>query len=180
MAGHSKWNNIKQKKGSEDKKRAKAFTKASRVITLAVKEGGSSDPATNPTLKTAFDSAKSINMPKDNIVRAISRGAVSLGEAKVSAGQAYFEVTYEGYGPSGVALIIDIVTNNKNRVAAEVKNLLGKHGGSLGEPGSASYAFSSGKPNFTVPVKDKKRLHQLLDELGELEDVVGVMHNAST
>ena len=178
MSGHSKWNNIKQKKGSEDKKRANNFTNAGRLITSAVKEGGSSDPTANPTLRTAIEKAKGINMPKNNIDRAMARGAARIGDGGVGERGAYFEITYEAYGPGGVALLIAMVTDNKNRSAAEIKNLLGRFGASLGEPGSAAYAFSGGKPVFTVPLEKKEGFLKLLDEIDDMEDVVEVLHNA--
>jgi len=179
MSGHSKWNNIKQRKGAEDKKRAKAFTKAARSITSAVKEGGSSDRGVNPTLRTAIEKARSINMPKENIERAIQRGTAYLGQGGVGEDQKYFEIVYEAYSLEGVAMLINVVTDNKNRSASEVKNVLKRFGGSLGEPGCAVYAFNSGGANFKVPLEKTERFQELLEELDVLEDVVEITHNAA-
>jgi YebC/PmpR family DNA-binding regulatory protein len=169
MAGHSKWQNIRVKKGAEDRKRAALFTKVARLITSAVKDGGSSDISSNSALRAAIDKARSVNMPKDNIERAITRGGGERGD--------FSEMMYEGYGPSGAALVIGAVTDNKNRTSAEIKSILKNFGGSLGEPGSASYAFSEDVPNFKVPVEDKEKFRRLLDKLSSLEDVVSVLHN---
>lgn len=134
MSGHSKWHNIQGKKGKADKARSNIFTKVSRAITMAAKQGG--DPVTNFTLRLAIDSAKEVNMPKDNIERAIKRG---LGE--LDDGSQIEEVTYEGFGPGGVAFIVETVTDNKNRTVSEIKNIFSKHGGSLGSPNSVRWQF---------------------------------------
>lgn len=134
MSGHSKWNNIKNKKGKEDSKRAKVFSKLSRYITVAVKEGGA-DPEYNPSLKVAIDKAKTENMPNDNIQRAIQKGAGEDGT------ESFEEVRYEGYGPSGVAIIVDCLTDNRNRTAPDVRHAFDKHGGNLGTPGCVSFIF---------------------------------------
>ncbi len=178
MSGHSKWANIRLKKGAEDKKRAKEFTKAARIITAAVKEGKSGDITANPTLRTAVDKARASNMPKDNIQRAIARGEAFLGKGRGVNGVSYEEIVYEAYGPDGVALVINVVTDNKNRIVGELKFLLKNYGGALGESGSAAYAFANGVPTFKIPVADKQKIQDLLDELDELEDVVSVIHNA--
>ena len=134
MAGHSKFKNIMHRKGAQDKKRAKEFSRLGREIAVAVKSGGE-DPENNIRLRSAISSAKSLNMPKDNIERAIKKG---LGNDPDSN---YEEVRYEGYGPDGVAIIIEALTNNKNRTAAEIRSTFSKHGGNLGETGSVSFSF---------------------------------------
>lgn len=134
MAGHSKWANIQHRKGRQDKKRGKLFTKLIREITVAARIGGP-DIGSNPRLRAAVDNAKSQSMPKDNIDRAIAKGAG--GEE----GTALEEVLYEGYGPGGVAILIECMTDNKNRTVAEVRHALTKHGGNLGTEGSVAYLF---------------------------------------
>ena len=128
MSGHSKWANIKRKKGANDAIRGKITTKIGREITIAVQMGGA-DPTGNMRLKLALSKAKANNIPKDNIQRAIQKG---LG---ASEGAGYEEFTYEGYGPGGVAVMLDIMTDNRNRTAADVRHLFSKHGGNLGETG---------------------------------------------
>ena len=135
MAGHSKWAGIKHKKAIVDARRGKLFTKLARAITVAAKEGGG-DVDGNPALSLAVQKAKDASMPKDNIERAIQKGVGAGADA-----ESYEAVLYEGYGPGGVALLIEALTDNRNRTGAEVRHLLGKHGGSLGEPGSVSYLF---------------------------------------
>jgi YebC/PmpR family DNA-binding regulatory protein len=135
MAGHSKWAGIKHKKAIVDAKRGKAFTKLARGITVAAKAGGG-DPVGNPALQLAIQKAKDASMPKDNIQRAIDKGTGAGADAET-----YEDVLYEGYGPGGVALLIEALTDNRNRTGADVRHLLGKHGGNLGEPGSVAYLF---------------------------------------
>ena len=135
MAGHSKWAGIKHKQAIVDARRGKLFTKLARAITVAAKEGGG-DPDGNPSLALAVQKARDASMPKDNIERAIAKGT---GEG-VDADQIE-TVLYEGYGPGGVALLIEALTDNRNRTGADVRHLLSKHGGNLGEPGSVSYLF---------------------------------------
>lgn len=135
MAGHSKWASIKHKKAVVDSRRGKLFTKLSRHITIAAKEGGG-DIVGNPALALAVQKAKDASMPKDNIQRAIDKGTGAGADA------ASFEnVMYEGYGPGGVAILVEALTDNRNRTGAEVRHLFSKHGGSLGEPGSVAYLF---------------------------------------
>ncbi len=136
MSGHSKWSTIKRKKGAADAKRGKIFTRLMREITVAAKMGGG-DPSGNPRLRTAIDAAKAQNMPKDNIERAIKKGTGEL------EGVTYDEVTYEGYGPGGVAFLIECLTDNKNRAAAEVRHILTKRGGTMAKAGAVSYLFES-------------------------------------
>jgi YebC/PmpR family DNA-binding regulatory protein len=135
MSGHSKWSSIKHKKGAADAKRGQLFSKLSRAIIIAAREGGP-DPAGNATLAAAIQKARDNSMPKDNIERAIARGAGSAGDA-----DAYETVTYEGYGPGGVALLVEAVTDNRNRTAAEVRHVFGKNDGNLGGSGAVSWLF---------------------------------------
>ncbi len=135
MAGHSKWANIQHRKGRQDKKRGKLFTKLIREITIAARIGGS-DIGANPRLRLAVDKAKTQSMPKDNIDRAIKRGSGDLD------GVEYLEIRYEGYGPGGVAVMVDCMTDNKNRTVAEVRHAFSKFGGNLGAEGSVNYIFN--------------------------------------
>tara|TARA_Y100000817_G_scaffold307406_1_gene293849 strand:- start:30 stop:443 length:414 start_codon:yes stop_codon:yes gene_type:complete len=133
MAGHSHWAGIKHKKGRQDKERAKLFSKLSREITVAAKLGVK-DPDSNPRLRSAIQAARQFNMPKDNILRAISKSEISSGEN-------YQNLRYEGFGPFNVALIIETLTNNKNRSASNIRTTLQKNGGRLGENGSTTHLF---------------------------------------
>ena len=134
MSGHSKWHTIKHKKGAADAKRGQIFTKLIKEISISARLGGG-DPETNPRLRTVILKAKAANMPKDNIDRAIKKGTGEL------EGVSYEEILYEAYGPGGVAMLIDVLTDNKNRAAAEIRNLLNKGGGNLGGAGSVAYQF---------------------------------------
>jgi YebC/PmpR family DNA-binding regulatory protein len=144
MSGHSKWATIKRKKGAADAKRGQVFTRLTREIVMAAREGGG-DPDTNFRLRLAVDKARAQSMPKDNIDRAIKR---ATGEGK--DGESYEEVFYEGYAPNGVALIIECVTENRNRTVAEVRHLLSRSGGSLAEVGAVSWQFKRAA-SFTFP-----------------------------
>jgi YebC/PmpR family DNA-binding regulatory protein len=135
MSGHSKWASIKHKKAVTDARRGQQFTKLARAITVAAREGGG-DPDANYTLAAAIEKARSFSMPKENIQRAIDRGTGS-GDA----GAAIERITYEGYGPAGVAVLVEALTDNRNRTSADVRHLFEKHGGSLGEPGSVAWQF---------------------------------------
>ena len=136
MSGHSKWHNIQKTKGAADAKRAQAFTKIAREMIVAVKEGGgSADPANNSRLATVIAKAKAANMPNDNIKRTLEKAAGSAG------GDNYESVTYEGYGPEGVAVIVDAMTDNRNRTASEVRHLFDKYGGNMGAAGCVSWSF---------------------------------------
>jgi YebC/PmpR family DNA-binding regulatory protein len=135
MSGHSKWATIRHKKGAADAKRGKLFTKLIKEITVAARMGGGEEDA-NPRLRQAVLKARAANMPKDNIDRAIKKGTGDLGGAD------FEEITYEGYGPSGVAIMVDALTDNRNRTAADVRSIFSKHGGNLGESGCVSYLFS--------------------------------------
>ena len=134
MAGHSKWANIKHKKAAQDAKKGKVFTKIIKELTIVSRDGGS-DPDSNPRLRQAISLAKSANMPNDTIERAIKKGAGELD------GINYEEILYEGYGPGGIAIIMNVLTDNRNRTVAEIRHLMNKYGGNLGEAGSVSWMF---------------------------------------
>ncbi|MCF6464075.1 YebC/PmpR family DNA-binding transcriptional regulator [Clostridium sp. Cult1] len=134
MAGHSKWNNIKNKKGKEDARRAKEFTKLGRYLMVAAKEGGA-DPEYNPALKAAIEKAKAANMPNDNIERAIKKGSGELGA------DSYENIVYEGYGPGGIAVFVSCLTDNRNRTASDIRHAFDKFGGNLGQSGCVSFMF---------------------------------------
>lgn len=165
MAGHSKWANIRHRKGAVDAKRGKIFTRLIKEITVAAKIGGG-DPAANPRLRSAIASAKSENMPKDNIERAIKKGTGEL------EGVEYIEITYEGYGPGGVAVLVDCMTDNKNRTVGEVRHAFSKQGGNLGESGCVGYMFDK-KGSILVDKEtiDEEKLMDLALEAGA-EDVL--------
>ena len=135
MSGHSKWSTIKHKKGAADAKRGQLFSKLSRAIMVAAKEGGP-DPASNLALQNAIEKARSYSMPKDNIERAIAKGTGEAGD-----GASFETVVYEGYGPEGVAVIVEALTDNRNRTASEVRHLFTKHGGNLGATGAVAWQF---------------------------------------
>jgi YebC/PmpR family DNA-binding regulatory protein len=135
MSGHSKWSTIKHKKGAQDARRGKLFSKLSRAIIVAAKEGGG-DPATNLALANAVEKARSYSMPKDNIERAIARGTGADSDAG-----AFEEVVYEGYGPDGVAVLVEALTDNRNRTASDVRHTFAKHGGNLGATGAVAWQF---------------------------------------
>ena len=134
MAGHSKWANIRHRKGAQDQKRGKIFTKIIKEITISARLAGG-DPNANPRLRKAISNAKSNNMPSDKIERAIKKGTGELD------GVIYEEITYEGFGPGGVAIMMDVITDNKNRSVADIRHLLAKYKGNLGESGSVSWIF---------------------------------------
>lgn len=167
MAGHSKWANIKRRKGAQDAKRAKIFTRILKEIAIAVKEGGGPDPNANPRLRLAIANAKGVNMPKDNINRAIKKASDKDSES-------YQEVTYEGYGPGGIALFVEATTDNINRTVANVRAIFNKYGGSLGTNGSLEFIFDR-KGVFTIPTSalEGKDMDEFEMELidGGAEDV---------
>ncbi|MDX1403796.1 MAG: YebC/PmpR family DNA-binding transcriptional regulator [Woeseiaceae bacterium] len=164
MAGHSKWANIQHRKGRQDKKRGKLFTKLIREITIAARTGGA-DIAANPRLRLAVDKAKSQSMPKDNIDRAIKRGSGDLDGAD------YTEIRYEGYGPGGVAVMVDCMTDNRNRTVAEVRHAFTKFGGNLGADGSVGFLFNHvGVLHFPAG-NDEEKVMEAAIEAGA-EDVV--------
>ncbi len=164
MAGHSKWANIQHRKGAQDKKRGKLFTKLIREINIAAKMGGS-DLEANPRLRLAVDKAKAQSMPKDNIERAIKRGA---GETD---GADYMEIRYEGYGPGGSAVMVDCLTDNKNRTVAEVRHAFTKFGGNLGADGSVNYLFNQVGQMLFPADSDEDAVMEAAIEAGA-EDVV--------
>jgi YebC/PmpR family DNA-binding regulatory protein len=190
MSGHSKWATIKHKKGALDAKRGKIFTRLIKEVTIAAKQGGG-DPDGNPRLRGAIAAAKAENMPADNIKRAIQRGTGEL------EGVNYEEITYEGYGPGGVAVIVDVLTDNKNRAVSEVRHAFTKNGGNLGESNSVSWMFT--KKGVIVVAKDaasEDKLTEIVLEAGgddladegdnweilcdpkEFENVVAALKNA--
>lgn len=174
MAGHSKWNNIKNKKEATDSKKAKIFAQLSKHIRIAVKEGKSDNPQFNPSLRLALDKARAANMPKDKIQRAIDRGM-----GKGAAGAIIQEVTYEAFGPGGGALMIMIVTDNPIRTSSDIKFILSRHGGSMASPGSAKYMFhrSSDGTGYTPTMslelseQDLSQALELIDSLEAYDDV---------
>ncbi len=153
MSGHSKWATIKHKKGALDAKRGKIFTRLIKEIAIAAKNGG--DPDKNPRLRTAVAAAKAENMPNDNIKRAIQRGTGEL------PGVSYEEITYEGYGPGGVALLVDVTTDNRNRAVSEIRHTFGKNGGNMGEAGSVAWMFT--KKGYIVIPKSAAKEDDLLN-----------------
>ena len=155
MSGHSKWSTIKHQKGAADAKRGVLFTKLSREIALAVREGGGVDPDMNFKLRLALDRAKSNNMPQDSISRAVKRGS---GEG--SDGESLEQVTYEGYGPGGGAILLQAVTTNRNRTAAEVRSAFNRGGGNLGESGCVAWNFEL-RGVVTVDIEDEERAEEL-------------------
>ena len=164
MAGHSKWANIQHRKGAQDKRRGKLFTKLIREITVAARMGDP-DPVSNPRLRLAIDKAKAQSMPKDNIERAIKRGSGQL------EGSDYEEISYEGYGPGGVAVMVECLTDNRNRTVAEVRHAFTKFGGNLGADGSVAYLFNRvGLISFPAGA-DEDRIIEAALEAGA-EDVI--------
>jgi len=155
MSGHSKWHSIKHKKGALDAKRGKLFTKLIREMTIAARLGGG-DPESNPRLRTAVDKAKAANMPADNITRAIKKGTGEL------EGTSYEELTLEGYGPGGVAVLVEGSTDNRNRTVSEIRHFFTKHGGNLGNPGSVAYQF---KPRGVISISVEKATEDKLMEI---------------
>ncbi|HHJ39014.1 MAG: hypothetical protein AXA67_11060 [Methylothermaceae bacteria B42] len=157
MAGHSKWANIRHRKSAQDAKRGKIFTKLIREITVSARIGGG-DPAANPRLRTAIDKALGANMPKDTIDRAIKKGSGAL------EGDNYEEVRYEGYGPGGVAVMVDCLTDNRNRTVAEVRHVFTKAGGNLGTDGSVAYLFTKlGVINFPASADEDAIMEAALE-----------------
>jgi YebC/PmpR family DNA-binding regulatory protein len=155
MSGHSKWHTIKHKKGALDAKRGKIFTKLIKEITVAARTGGSGDVDSNARLRKAVSDAKGLNMPNDTIDRAIKRGTGQL------EGVAYDEITYEGYGPSGVAVLVETMTDNRNRTVAEIRHIFSKNGGNMGESGSVAWMFD--KKGYIVVDKETKSEDELFE-----------------
>lgn len=156
MAGHSKWSNIKRKKGALDAKRSKIFSRLSKEISVAVKQGNGSDPDYNPRLRLAIQNAKGANMPKDNIERAIKKGSQD--------GADFQEVSFEGYGPHGIAIFVECLTDNNHRTVANVRAIFSKYGGNLGTHGSLSFLFDH-KGVFEIKMEDEINLEDLELEL---------------
>ena len=155
MAGHSKWANIQHRKKAQDARRGKLFTKLIREITTAARAGGGADPATNPRLRTAIDKALAANMTRDTIDRAAKRGGTAGDDAN------YENVRYEGYGPGGVAVMVDCLTDNRNRTVAEVRHLFSKNGGNLGTDGSVAYLFTAQGSVVIPPEVGEERAFEL-------------------
>lgn len=180
MSGHSKWNTIKHKKAATDAKKGKAYSVVSRLIRISVKEGKSGDPEQNPRLRLAIEKARAVNMPKENIQRAIDRG---LGKSK--SGQVFEEITYEGYGPGGVGFMVFVVTDNRNRTSGEIRSCFEKNNGSLGGPGSSAFMFernSEGDYATTMPAlglseQDLAAANRLIEALEADDDVELVATN---
>lgn len=165
MSGHSKWSTIKRKKGANDAKRGKIFTRLIKEITVAARSGGG-DPEGNPRLRSAIATAKSENMPKDNITRAIKKGTGEI------AGEVYDEIMYEGYGPGGVAILVECLTDNRNRTVADVRHYFSKNNGNLGESGCVGYMFD--KKGLILVDKEGISEEELMDKALEAgaEDVL--------
>lgn len=176
MSGHSKWSQIKRQKGAADAKKSQIFGKVSRLISLAARKG--EDPKTNPDLRVAIEKAKEINMPADNIERAIKRGVGKL------EGVALENVRFEAYGPGGSAIIIEAITDNKNRAVAEIKHILSKHGANLAQTGAVTWAFNhidnkyQPKHPLELNKQDAEALDKLLEELDNHDDVQEIYTNA--
>jgi YebC/PmpR family DNA-binding regulatory protein len=179
MSGHSKWHSIKHKKGAVDSKRGKTFTKLIKEITVSARLGGK-DPDSNPRLRLAIAAAKAGNMPKDNIEKAIKKGTGEL------EGTSYEEFTYEGYGPGGVAVLLEVLTDNKNRAVADVRHIFERAGGNLGETGCVSWMFEQkGLIVFKKGQVDENRLYELAleaeaDDIWEEDDEIEVITNPSS
>jgi len=175
MAGHSKWSKIKRAKGAADKKRGKIFTRCIHEITTAVREGGSGDPGANPRLRLAIDKAKSQNMPGDTIDRAIKRATGEGKDVQMA------EITYEGYGPGGAAVLVETLTDNKNRTVGEVRHAFSKCGGSLGENGCVNWMFTK-QGVIAIPKKEageeqvmEQALEAGAEDVNDEEDVWEVL-----
>lgn len=177
MSGHSKWSTIKHKKAATDAKRSREFAIISKMITVAVKEGGSGDPSSNPRLRLALDKARAANMPSVNVDKAIDKG---LG--KGDSGE-IFEILYEGYGPGGVGFLVRVLTDNKNRTSSEMKTVFDRSGGSLGGPGSAAFLFERQAEGYKVLIpaqvdeETRIKVGELIEKLSEHDDVEFVMTN---
>ncbi len=164
MAGHNKWSKVKHIKAREDAKKGKVFSKLSKEISIAARDGGG-DPGMNPRLRGAIEAAKSVSMPKDNIERAIKKGTGELG------GEALEEITYEGFGPSGVAMIVEVSTDNKNRSVAEIRSIFNKANGSMGTSGSVSHQFTRlGELRLPLDAASEDQVFEIASEAGA-EDI---------
>lgn len=179
MSGHSKWNNIKNKKAASDSRKSKAFTAAAKNIAIAARHGNSGNPNDNPSLRLAMEKAREVNMPNDNVQRAIDRG---LGKGEHGSLE---EIVYEGYGPGGVGFMAVVRTDNKLRTGAEIRTVFDKAGGSLGGPGSVMYLFQNTGGEYVVnmPLEitdpgQQSQIQELFDELESHDDVEAVYMNA--
>lgn len=175
MSGHSKWANIKRKKEVTDAKKSKVFSKMSKLLAVAARDGGA-DPDSNPKLRMIVEKAKEARMPKENIERAIARGS------GVGGANEFAEVVYEGFGPNGEAFYIRVLTDNVNRTVSEIRNIFSKHGGTLGGQGSTAYIFSPDPENplFSTKIDDAglaSKLMALLEDLDDHDDVQDVFVN---
>jgi len=179
MSGHSHWANIKYKKEREDQKRGKIFSRASRQITQLVREGGA-DPEFNLPLQAAIEEAKRANMSKDRIRKAIEAGVVGLPAGKAGKSGSGAQEILEGYGPGGIAFLVRVETDNKNRTLSEVRRVFASFGGSLGEAGSAAFVFEAGRPKFKIELSggNRERAEKMINSLEEHPDVVEVLTNA--
>lgn len=172
MSGHSKWSTIKHKKAIEDAKRGASFTKIAKMIQIAAKKGNSGDPELNPYLRTALEEARTVNMPSDNVRRAIDK-ALGGGE-----GSQMEEILYEAYGPGGVGFLIIAATDNRNRTGGEIKTILDRAGGSLGSPGSVSYLTGiTPTPMIKLEGDTLNQCLHLIETLEEQDDVIDVWAN---
>ena len=172
MSGHSKWSTIKHQKAIDDAKKGASFTKIAKKIHIAVKKGQSGDPVANPYLRTAVDEARAVNMPSENVKRAIEK-ALGTNGADMSE-----EVVYEAYGPGGIGVLITAVTDNRNRTAAEMNSILNRHEAKLGGPGSVSYMKSINPiPTVGVSDEDRVKIESLIGAISDLEDVIEVWSN---
>lgn len=175
MAGHNKWTQIKRQKAVVDAKKSKVFSRYAKIIALAARKG--EDPGANFELRAAVDKARAENMPKENIERAIAKGSGKNGQSQLESAR------YEAYGPGGAALIIDAITDSKNRAVAEIKHILNEHGGKFAEQGSVLWAFdlSGEKPSAKITMElspaDKEALDKLIEALEENEDVQEIFTN---
>ena len=176
MSGHSKWSKIKRQKGKEDQKRGQLFSKLAKAIRIAVVSAKNTDPSQSPALRLAIEKARAANMPKVNIDRAVSAASSKMDGVNA--------INFEGYGPEGVAVIVETTTDNKSRTTAEIRNLFERNGGSLGGPGSAAFMFSSqnGKlvANSKIPLDESKAkiFTKFVAKLTEHDDVDRVVHTA--
>ena len=175
MSGHSKWSTIKHQKAATDAKRSQTFSKMAKMITVAARKG--EDPDMNPDLRAAIDKAKGVNMPADNIERAIKKGAGKLEGVQME------NVRYEAYGPGGVAIIIEAITDNNNRTVAEIKHILSKNNGKFAESGSVTWAFEKkdgkweAKHKVEISEEDATKLDRLLEALDDHDDVQELFTN---
>ena len=172
MSGHSHWAGIKHKKAIEDAKKGKAFTRVARQIIMAVQKGNSGDPEMNPSLRLALDKAREVNMPNENVKRAVDKGLGKGGEGRM------VEIAYEGYGPSGVGIIVSVATDNHNRTGSEIRSIFGRYGGSISAPGSVSYLRKiQPVPKVLLSGAEDGEVKSLLEELDSHDDVMEVWSN---